>query len=181
VPSAPVITPQIIKVQITNKSTNRPTHPSYLKTSRKKLMSSYTSNSLLLLLFNSNGLKNHSNELQLVLQEKRIDIALISETHFTKYAHIPIPCYQLLKTNHPDNSAHGGAAIYIKSSLSFQNLPNFCQPHLQSCAVLLHLNNIPTTLAAIYSPPRHNINIQNYIDYFSTFSHNFIIGGDFNA
>jgi len=144
-------------------------------------MSSYTSNSLLILLFNSNGLKNHSNELQLVLQEKRIDIALISETHFTKYSHIAIPGYHLLKTNHPDNSAHGGAAIYIKSSLSFQSLPNFCQPHLQSCAILLHLNNIPTTLAAIYSPPRHNIYIQNYIDYFSSLSQNFIIGGDFNA
>ena len=144
-------------------------------------MSSYTSNSLLILLFNSNGLKNHSNELQIVLQEKRIDIALISETHFTKYSHIAIPGYHLLKTNHPDNSAHGGAAIYIKSSLSFQSLPNFCQPHLQSCAILLHLNNIPTTLAAIYSPPRHNINIQNYVDYFSSFSQNFIIGGDFNA
>lgn len=144
-------------------------------------MSSSTSNSLLILLFNSNGLKNHSNELQLVLQNKRIDIALISETHFTKYSHIPIPGYQLLKTNHPDNTAHGGAAIYIKSSISFQSLPNYCQPHLQSCAILLHLNNIPTTVAAIYSPPRHNINIQNYIHYFNTLSHNFIIGGDYNA
>jgi len=144
-------------------------------------MSSYTSNSLLILLFNSNGLKNYSNELQLVLQEKRIDIALISETHFTKYSHIPILGYQLLKTNHPDNSAHGDAAIYIKSSLSFQTLPNFSQPHLQSCAILLHLNNIPTTLAAIYCPPRYNINIQNYIDYFSTLSQNFKIGGDFKA
>ncbi|KAF0751401.1 Uncharacterized protein FWK35_00030742 [Aphis craccivora] len=63
----------------------------------------------------------------------------------------------------------------------FQSLPNFCQPHLQSCAILQHLNNIPTTLAAIYSLSRHNINIKNYIDYFSTFSQNFIIGGDFNA
>ncbi|VVC42097.1 Endonuclease/exonuclease/phosphatase [Cinara cedri] len=160
-------------------------------------VSDINNNSLLILLFNSNGLKNPSNELQLVLQEKRIDIALISETHFTKYSHISIPGYHLLKTNHPDNTAHSGAAIYIKSSFSFQLLPNFCQPHLQSCcqphlqscAILLHLNNIPTThlnnipttLAAIYSPPRHNINIQNYMDYFSTFSLNFIIGGDFNA
>ncbi|VVC28136.1 Endonuclease/exonuclease/phosphatase,Reverse transcriptase domain [Cinara cedri] len=144
-------------------------------------MSSSTSNSFLILLFNSNGLKNHSNELQIVLQEKRIDIALITETQLTKYSHIPIPGYQLLKTNHPDNTAHGGAAIYIKSSLSFQALPNYYQPHLQYCAILLHLNNIPTTVAAIYSPPRHNINIQNYIQYFSTLSQNFIIGGDYNA
>jgi len=104
---------------------------------------------------------------------------LIFETHFTKYSHISIPGYQHLKQI--TQITHGGAEIYIKSSFSFQSLPNFCQPHLQSCAILLHLNNIPTTLAAIYSHPSDNINIKNYIDYFSTFSQNFIIGGDFNA
>jgi len=144
-------------------------------------MPSPTNNSLLILLFNANGLKNHQNELQVVLQEKRIDIALISETHFTKYSHIPIAGYNLQKTNHPDNTAHGGAAIYIKTSLVYQALPNFCQPNLQSCAILIYLNNIPTTIAAIYSPPRHNMNFQNYADYFSTLNHNFIIGGDYNA
>lgn len=117
-------------------------------------MSTFTSNSLLIILFNSKGLKNHSNELQLVLQEKRIDIALISETHFTKYSRIPIPGYQFLKTNHPGGTAHGGTAIYIKSSLSFQTLLNFYQLYLQSCAILLHLNNIPTTIASIIIPSK---------------------------
>ena len=122
-------------------------------------MPSSTRNSILILQFNVNGLKNHVNELQLVLQEKRIDIALISETHFTRHSYVPITGYNFLKSNHPDNAAHGGAAIYIKSSLLYQSLPNFCQPHLQSCAILLYLNNIPTTIAAIYSSPRHNMNI----------------------
>jgi len=144
-------------------------------------MPSSTCNSILILQFNANDLKNHANELQLVLQEKRIDIALISETYFTKYSHIPITGYNLLKSNYPDNTTHGGAAIYIKSSLMYQSLPNFCQPHLQSCFILLHLNNILTTISTIYFPPKHNINIQNYDDYFSSFSHNFIIGGDYNA
>jgi exonuclease III len=133
-------------------------------------MSSLTNNSLLILLFNANGLKNHVNELQLVLQEKRIDIALISETHFTKYSYVLIIGYNLLKTYHPDNTAHGGAVIYVKSSILFQTLPNFCQPYLQSCAILLHLNNILTTIAAIYSPPRHGLTTQNYVDFFSTLS-----------
>lgn len=118
-------------------------------------MSSSTCNSFLILQFNTNGLKNYTNELQLVLQNKRIDITLIFETHFTKYSYIPITEYDLLYSNHPDNTAHGGTAIYIKSSLMYQSLPNFCQPHLQSCVVSLYLNNIPTTISAIYSPPRH--------------------------
>jgi len=47
---------------------------------------SYTYNSLSIILFNANGLKNQVNQLQSVLFDKRIDIALISETHFTEYS-----------------------------------------------------------------------------------------------
>jgi len=85
-------------------------------------MPSSTSNSILILQFKVNGLKNHVNELQLVLQEKRIiDIALISETHFTKHSYVPITGYNLLKSNHPDNTAHGGAAIYISPPCCISN------------------------------------------------------------
>lgn len=59
---------------------------------------STTNKSLLVLQFNANGLKNHVNILQNVLYNKRIDIALITETHFTKYTHIFIPGYQLINT-----------------------------------------------------------------------------------
>ncbi|KAL4085043.1 hypothetical protein QTP88_027881 [Uroleucon formosanum] len=51
----------------------------------------------------------------------------------------------------------------------------------KSCAILMYLNNVPTTIAAIYSPPRHNMNFQNYVEYFTTLSHNCIMGGDYNA
>lgn len=145
------------------------------------MSNSFTNKSLLILQFNANGLKNHVNELETVLHNKRIDIALITETHFTKYSSIHIPDYKLLKTNHPDNTAHGGVAILIKSSISFQSLPNFCQPYLQSCALTIKLNSIPITIAAIYSPPKHKITNQILTDYFSTINHNFIVGGDFNA
>ena len=141
----------------------------------------FTNKSLLTLLFNANGLKNHVNELQTVLYDKRIDLALITETHFTQHSQIYIPGYKLLKTNHPDNTAHGGVAILIKSTIAFQALPNFCQDFLQSCAVTIHLNNIPITVAALYSPPRHNLNSEHFANYFKTINNNFIIGGDFNA
>jgi hypothetical protein len=44
---------------------------------------SFTNKSLQILLFNANGLKNHVNELQTVLYDKKIDLALITETHST--------------------------------------------------------------------------------------------------
>jgi len=74
---------------------------------------SVTDNSLLILLFNANGLRNDAHKLETVLNNKRIDIALISETHFTNNSKTCIPGYKLMNTNHPDNTAHGGVAIYV--------------------------------------------------------------------
>jgi len=141
---------------------------------------SYINNSSILP-FNANGLKNHVIELQTVLSDKRIDIALISEIHFTKYSHISIPGYYLLKSNHPDGTAHGGAAILIKTNLKFHPLTNFSQNHIQSCAISITLNNIPIVIAAVYSPPKHLITDTNLTEYFDTFPNNIIAGGDFNA
>lgn len=136
---------------------------------------------LIILLFNANGLKNHINEIQTVLYEKRIYIPLITETHFTKYSQVHIPGYIIYKSNHPDNTAHGGVAIIIKSTLSFSPLPNFTRDYLQSCAIIIKLNNIPITIASTYCPPKHNISAPQFNDYFSTINSNFIIGGDINA
>jgi len=87
----------------------------------------FTNQSLSILLFNANGIKNHVNELQFVLHNKRIDIALITETHFTQHSYIFIPGYKLVRANHPDNTAHGGVAILIKSTSTsiYQSLPNY--------------------------------------------------------
>ena len=142
---------------------------------------SYTSNSLLTLLWNANGLKNHTNELLLTLQEKRIDIVLISETHFTSNSYVNLPGYDSYRANHPDNTAHAGAAIYIKSSLKYIPLPNFISDDIQSCAISLLLNNIPITFAAVYCPPKHKISPARFTEIFSTFNNNYIIGGDLNA
>jgi len=54
----------------------------------------FTNKSLLILLFNANGLKNHVNEIKTVLQNKRIDIALITESHFTQRSNVHIPGYK---------------------------------------------------------------------------------------
>jgi exonuclease III len=116
-----------------------------------------------------------------VINRKRIDVALISETHFTKFSHIHIPGYTLIKSNHSDNTAHGGAAIFIKSNIEFYPLPRISQSFLQSCAINLKLNNTSLTIAAVYLPPKYNIKNTQFADYFNSFNNNFIIGGDFNA
>jgi len=71
------------------------------------------SKSLLILLWNANGIHNHIADLSLVLRDKRIDIALVSETHLTKRTKIHISDYTILRSNHPDDTAHGVVLIII--------------------------------------------------------------------
>lgn len=80
-----------------------------------------TNKSLIIVIFNANGLKIMS-QLQNILYNHQIDIALITEINFTQYSNILITRYILLKTNHPDNTAHGEISILI-SNLRFQPLP----------------------------------------------------------
>jgi len=110
-----------------------------------------------------------------VLFDKRIDIALITETHFTEYSYISIPNYSLIKSNHPDGTAHGVAAILMKSNLKYYSLVNYSQNHFQPCAISITINNILVAIAAIYSPPKHNLTIDNLADFFDSTANNFII------
>ncbi|VVC34843.1 Endonuclease/exonuclease/phosphatase,Reverse transcriptase domain [Cinara cedri] len=123
----------------------------------------------------------HKDELLALLQNNRIDIALISETHFINSTHFYLPGFQIFKTNHPDGTAHAGAAIIVKSSLLFFPLPQFQTDHIQASGIQITLNNTPLNIFAVYSPPRHTITLNQFNDFFLTLGHKFIIGGDLNA
>lgn len=142
---------------------------------------SFTNNSLTILSWNANGLKNHKDEFLITLQEKIIDIALISETHFTNNYSLNLPVFRSYQTNHPDGTAHAGAAIYVRSSLASHQLTNFQTDYIQSCAVSISINSIPISIAAIYCPPKHAIHSNQFDLYFYTLGLNFIVGGDINA
>jgi exonuclease III len=74
--------------------------------------------SLRIALWNANGLTNHKLELQNFLNIHKIDVALISETNFTTRTVFKIPNYKVYHIPHPDDRAHGGAAIIIRNSIS---------------------------------------------------------------
>jgi len=70
-------------------------------------------------LWNANGLQNHKEKLKFFLTQNKIDIMLISETHFTNKSHFSIAGYNICLTNHPDDKAHEGTAILIKSQIAY--------------------------------------------------------------
>jgi exonuclease III len=51
--------------------------------------------------WNANGLAQHKGEFQLFLQQNKIDILLVSETHSTIKTHFQIPQYNTYYTNQP--------------------------------------------------------------------------------
>ena len=76
-----------------------------------------------IILWNADGLTSHRNQIQVLLNDKHIDIALITETHFTQRTNFNIPGYTLYRTDFLGNAARGGAAILIHECLSHHSLP----------------------------------------------------------
>jgi exonuclease III len=55
---------------------------------------------LKIVLWNANGLAQHTEEVTHYVQNQQIDITLISETHFTTRSYFRIPNYTIYDTQH---------------------------------------------------------------------------------
>ena len=137
--------------------------------------------SLSILLWNANGIRNHINELTILLHDKNIDIALITETRLTNKRQINVPGYNIYRTDHPDGTAHAGTAIIIHRSLSHHLFPLPTHNFLQSTAVIIQTSLYPITLVAAYSPPKIPISESQIISFLNSLGHHFILGADLNA
>jgi prenyltransferase beta subunit len=60
---------------------------------------------------------------------------LISETHFTAKSHFVIPGYDVCFSNHPDGTAHGGAAIIVKSTLAYYEKLKYAKEEIQAASI----------------------------------------------
>jgi hypothetical protein len=136
---------------------------------------------LTIALWNANGLTQHSQEIQLFVNYHKLDVLLISETHFTDRSFFKIPNYTLYFTNHPDNTAHGGSAVLVKNSIKHYELPSFKEQYLQASSIVLEDWQGPIALSAVYCPPRHVITHDQFDRFFTTLGNRFIAGGDYNA
>lgn len=132
-------------------------------------------------IWNANGLQQHALEIKTFLIEQKIDIMMISETHFTDRNYIRIPKYNLYHTTHPDNKSHGGTAIIIREDIKHYEREKFEKSYLQATSVTIEDVHGPTTLSAIYCPPKHNNKKVHFEELFNTLGNKFLAGGDYNA
>ena len=105
----------------------------------------------------------------------------MSETHFTSRTFFKIQGYDLIKSNHPDDRAHAGAAIIIKSSIKYEIADIISQPFLQTASIRVECDLSKITFCAIYFPPRFSVKCEDFNEFFKTLGSKFLVGGDFNA
>ncbi|CAK1588943.1 unnamed protein product [Parnassius mnemosyne] len=111
----------------------------------------------------------------------KIDIFLISETHFVSSSLIKIKGYNIYHTNHPDGTAHGGTAVIIKSSIKHHELPQYSTEQIQATSVSVLDRNGDFTISAVYCPPKHRISEELFSEFFVSLGSRFVVGGDWNA
>ncbi|KAL4149704.1 hypothetical protein QTP88_003582 [Uroleucon formosanum] len=104
-----------------------------------------------------------------------------SETHLTPNKTLFFPNYSTIRTDHPDGTAHGGAAIFIRHNIKYSISPPTANQSIQSANIQLNINNTNTTIVAAYFPSSNPIDETILNDFFSSLNKNFAIGGDFNS
>jgi exonuclease III len=85
--------------------------------------------------WNANGLLRHKHELIQFLQDNKTDALLVSETHCTTRTVLKIPNYSIYRCNHPDGTAHGGAAIHICTALQHYEVPAYQTDKIQAVII----------------------------------------------
>jgi len=134
-----------------------------------------------ILLWNANGILNNINELQLSLIENQVDIAMISETHLTNKSTLKMYGYNILRADHPDGTAHGGAALIISNKIAHTPSLPCSSLDMQIIDTSLHINSIPVTIASAYLPPGRKFPDNELLLYLTQINHSFLLGADFNA
>lgn len=98
---------------------------------------------------------------------------LISETHFTNRTYFKVPGDNFYHTMHPDGTAHGRAAILVKTNIKHHEHGAFSSEHIQATAIKIENRESPMVLAKVCSPPKHNIKKEQYLDFFSSLGKRF--------
>lgn len=132
-------------------------------------------------LWNANGLTQHAQELKIFLDNKDIDIMLISESHYTNRSHLKIHNYSVYNTQHPDGTAHGGTAVIIKSKIKHHEGTKYNKDYIQATSIVVEDWVGPINITAVYCPPKHSIALGQFEDFFNILGHRFLAGGDYNA
>lgn len=117
----------------------------------------------------------------MLINEHKLDILLISESHFTDRSQVNIKNFTTYSTQHPDGTAHAGTALIVRSSIKHHELPSYKTEHLQATTIAVEGKTGHFNVSAVYCPPKHTIKEEQLTHYFNTLGPRFLAGGDWNS
>jgi len=120
--------------------------------------------------WNANGLLQHQQELQAVLDAEKVDVCLVSETHFTKQFYLKFRGYKVYHNIHPENSANGGSTVIIKENIHHHEETKY------ETAIRIKARNYSIVVAGIHRPPKHPSKKYEYLEFLGHLGKSFILG-----
>lgn len=100
---------------------------------------------------------------------------MISETHLTNNSAFKIFGYNILRADHPDGTAHGGAALIISNKITHTPSQPSTSPDLQIINTSLLIDSVPVSIASAYFPPGRKFPDNEILQYLSTVNHTFLL------
>ena len=94
---------------------------------------------------------------------------------------VKIPNYSIYHCNHPDGTTHGGAAIIIRTTLQHYEVPAYQTDKTQATIIQIKAQPWSFNIAAMYSPPHHRIEVDDYDNFLHHRGNKFIVSGDWNT
>lgn len=134
-----------------------------------------------ILQWNANGISQHKLELEKFLNNYKIDIALISETHLNSNNNFKLHGYKIYDTKRPDDKPRGGTAILVRNRIKHHQLAPISEHNIQATSIAITESNRTLNISSIYCPPNKTITEEDFTKIFESLGPRFLAAGDYNA
>ena len=129
--------------------------------------------------WNAQGVRSKKDELSEMINLHNANIIAIQETKLWNNSNFSLPHYNTVRRDgHYNEGPHGGVAIFIHTSIPFNEID--VNTPIQAIAVRVHLQR-EITICNLYSSGAHIINQQVLSNLYNQLPQPCLIVGDFNA
>lgn len=139
-----------------------------------------------LLMWNACSIRHKVDELLDLVNNLRIDIILLSETHLDENTRLRVPGFDIHRNDRPpvaDRKTRpaGGTAILTRQGLLTTRLPTPVLKNMEATVIRMEINSQMHTIIAAYCPSGANNIVRSDLDKLLALGTKVLIGGDFNS